>query len=288
MSIRKADTTEANIEKKIKKGRGQGEKEKYKPWIMVGDFSNKGRGHRIHNPFTRRTHHLLSDLEANYFYILLWDDRVIDIREQFPLFPRSETEEIAESFGYRHPCDPRTKVNIIMTTDYLITFQDGQDEYYLARSIKYKTDLKKADHKLQIEQEYWRKRNIDWKIITEDRIVPFASTNIKNLLGHFNDPHSYKLLNKVYYSLTDAILRAPEATIAKVCASVEIQSGMETGSVLPMFYYFCAHKLIPVNIEFDWENGCPVKNQIDLEHLLSLKEEDYYGKRNIASGQSSN
>jgi len=41
-------------------------------------------------------------LEAKYFYLLEWADDVVDIREQFPLLPVSDTELIADEFGFKH------------------------------------------------------------------------------------------------------------------------------------------------------------------------------------------
>ncbi|STP68536.1 Tn7-like transposase TnsA [Escherichia coli] len=44
---------------------------------------------------TFRNHHLLSSVESNFFYLAEFNDSVIDIREQFPLFPLRLTQQIA-------------------------------------------------------------------------------------------------------------------------------------------------------------------------------------------------
>lgn len=91
--------TEEKIQILLSTGRGQGEDADYIPWLQIGDFSSQGRSHRIQDHRTGRIHHLFSDLEADYYYILAWADAVKDIREQYPLLPVSETERIAETLG---------------------------------------------------------------------------------------------------------------------------------------------------------------------------------------------
>ena len=82
-------------QKWIKDGRGNGELASYKPWLTVRDLSSRGRSHRVYGHKTKRTHHLLSDLELAIFLILEWNPLIQDIREQFPL-RIEQTEEIAD------------------------------------------------------------------------------------------------------------------------------------------------------------------------------------------------
>jgi hypothetical protein len=57
-----------------------------------------GQSHRLRGMTTGRIHHLLSDIECSLFYLLDWNDAVVDIREQFPL-DRSATRRIAKEIG---------------------------------------------------------------------------------------------------------------------------------------------------------------------------------------------
>ena len=59
-------------------GYGQGSGIDYIPWLKIGNFASKGRENRVADA-NGRVHHMFSDLEANFFYILAWDDNVIDI-----------------------------------------------------------------------------------------------------------------------------------------------------------------------------------------------------------------
>ncbi|MFZ3590228.1 hypothetical protein ACOI1C_13400 [Bacillus sp. DJP31] len=88
------ELTIEKIEKFKKEARGEGELGDYKPWITVRDLSSDGRSSREFGVKAKREIHLLSDLERYFFYITEWDDRVVDIREQFPILERSKTMEI--------------------------------------------------------------------------------------------------------------------------------------------------------------------------------------------------
>ena len=97
MPIRHHKTTDKWIEKKKKQGDGQGDGSDYRPWVRVGDFGSRGRMHRIAG-VDARIHHFMSDLERDYYYWLLWNDHVVDIKEQYPL-SLDETRKIAEELG---------------------------------------------------------------------------------------------------------------------------------------------------------------------------------------------
>jgi len=88
MGRRRSTWTWELIRKRIAQGRGQGEGSNYCPWHLVQDFPSQGRSHRIKGLTVDRVHHLLSDLEADAFFIFdLPSNNIVDIREQYPLFP---------------------------------------------------------------------------------------------------------------------------------------------------------------------------------------------------------
>ena len=126
MAKRKYGISEDKINRYIKEGRGSGTKENYKPWIKIQDVSSKGRSNRIKGIKTNRIHHFLSDLETKCFYILEWDDNVVDIREQYPLIDRETAMKIANEKNIRYPIDYKTRTPVVMTTDFLVTkYENG-------------------------------------------------------------------------------------------------------------------------------------------------------------------
>lgn len=74
--------TQAQIDRRLKDGRGQGQGVDYKPFIYTRDVSPLGRSHRLPGSKTRRLHHLLSDLELAIFLTLDRSPHVTDIRER--------------------------------------------------------------------------------------------------------------------------------------------------------------------------------------------------------------
>src|SRR5690606_24585330 len=171
---------EAKIARFLKEGRGQGEGKSYKPWLMVRDVPSLGRSTRIASWTVGREHHLLSDLETRYFYLLDWTDDVTDIREQYPL-PRDVTVEIAERLGIRHPRDLQSKVDIVVTTDFLVSKRTAQGVLTLARAIKPAAQLDDARviEKLQIERSYWEDIGVDWGIVTDADLDVTICKNIE-------------------------------------------------------------------------------------------------------------
>ena len=57
-----------------------------------------------------------------------------------------------------------------MTTDFLLTINNGQGVFEVAHTIKMKDELLKERilEKFEIEREYWHRKEIDWGIVTEE------------------------------------------------------------------------------------------------------------------------
>lgn len=167
--------TERKIRLRERSGAGQGFGVDYTPWVTIHDFSSGGRTHRVRGTTVDRMHQLFSDGESRAFMLFDWDDRVIDIREQFPL-PRHQTYRIAATLGVRHPTTVDGTPNV-MTTDFLLTLADGRT---IARAYKPSTRLEnpRICQKLGIEEGYWASRGIEWKVITENNVNRTLHDNI--------------------------------------------------------------------------------------------------------------
>ena len=113
--------------------------ENYKPWIQIQDFPSRGIVSRVKGRKIGRVHHLMSNLEIEYFYLLDWSEKTQDIREQYPLEDLTTAISIAETAGIRYPYDKASGFPYIMTSDFLITTRNG----LAARAIKPTKELKK-------------------------------------------------------------------------------------------------------------------------------------------------
>ena len=179
--------TDKKIERDLKEGRSQGEGAEYIPWIKVGEISSQGRGHRIKDPKNGREHHFFSDLEADYFWHLIWNDKIVDIREQYPLLPVEEAEAVAQELGYEYPREPGEDTRHVMTTDFLITVDSPEGNHTTARHVKYEKDLAYPRNleKFEIERLFWENRGIELKAVTERSFDRRVAKNIAFLMGYY-------------------------------------------------------------------------------------------------------
>lgn len=110
--------TEEKYKRFIKEGRGQGEGTDYKPWLTIQDFPSMGRATRIFGWKTQRIHHLFSDLQLRYFYLLEWEDSVIDIREHYPLLDLQESINKKSNLNIGKFIDRKTRVPYVLSTTF--------------------------------------------------------------------------------------------------------------------------------------------------------------------------
>ncbi len=177
MAKRQRGFTKAKYEKWLKENRGSGDGSKYKPWLTIQDVPSIGKCSRLRGIKTNRQHEFFSNNETNYFYIADFSDKIIDIKEQFPLLPIEQTLIIAEELGIRHPIDPSSKEPTVITTDFLLKLREGKT---ICRTIKQYNDLTKRQiDKFEIERRYWEKKGVGWKIVTEREIDKIVANNIE-------------------------------------------------------------------------------------------------------------
>ncbi|MGP4074020.1 TnsA endonuclease N-terminal domain-containing protein [Piscibacillus sp. B03] len=253
----------SKVDKWIKEGRGTGVGLDYQPWIKIQDVSSLGRSTRLKGIKTGRQHEFLSDLERNYFYLTEFSDFVSDIREQYPLLPQEETIIIADELGIKHPTDPKTGDPIVMTTDFLLTVNKGQEVFEVARTIKMKDELFKERvlEKFEIEREYWRRKNIDWAIVTDEYIPKIMTRNISYIHDYY-DIRNYDIFREMdsqyiedlSLSLMQRLLNN-KLKIRTITNEFDADTHLPFGSGVTLFYYLLARKIIvidmlmPLNLE---------------------------------------
>lgn len=160
---------------------GKGSGKKYKPRIQVGEFGSSGTAARVVDWKTGRVVHLLSQNEVYAWYILRWQDDVIDINEQYPL-DLEMTQDLCEQYGIKHPAYKGAPV--VMTTDLFVTTNKDK----LAISIKSNKHLSdRSIEKLFIEQKYWESKKVPWKLLTADDIDFTYAYNIRDVVTFYNE-----------------------------------------------------------------------------------------------------
>ena len=170
-------------------GRGTGTREDYAPWHQVtrSDPASRGRSHLIVNIRFGRLHHFLSDLEMVAFGLAMMLPGIVEVREQFPLsFDRTPvahgglievgdgcdgTLAIAGELGVRHPRlnGAGESAPWVMTTDLVVDVcGEGEAPERIAVSVKPVDGAgsPRSRELLEIEREYWRRRRVDWLLVT--------------------------------------------------------------------------------------------------------------------------
>lgn len=249
MAKRRYGFDEGKIQRYIKDGRGQGEVMDYKPWINIHDFPSNGNVSRCKGLKTGRVQHFMSDNETRYFYLLEWSDKVIDIREQYPLLDRDDAMKIAKNKSIRYPVDIEARVPLILTTDFMITVNDNGRKYDIARTIKLSADLDKPRvlEKYEIERCYWEKRGIDWGIVTEREINKELALNIEWVHSAYNledlDETDKTSLKKYIPVLKNRLLSSEE-TVQVILDTLDFEFNMRPGIFLYLFRHLIASKQI--------------------------------------------
>jgi hypothetical protein len=252
-----------NVERRINEGFGRGQGPDYKPWLNVQSFSSLGYANRVLGWKTGRELHLMSDLELDFFFILEWSVRVVDIREQFPLLPVEETIAIAQALGIRHPMDTRTKKPIVLTTDFLITVRGNPRNAEEARTIKPAKELASTRtlEKLQVESQYWRARNTDWAIVTDADIPQTTVQNLRWLHPCLPAPQGSSLPENSFEKI-DRILRKSldcGLGLAAAAHACDDKLGLEPGTSLSFARHFMASRRWIVNLNEKVDPALPLK-----------------------------
>lgn len=250
MSKRKTELTEKKISQMEKEGRGKGHGAEYKPWINIQDFPSNGLATRGKGWKTNRIHQFLSKLEREYYYVLEWNDVVLDIREQYPL-SQEDTWFIANEKGFKHPTDPKSHVPIVMTTDFFITIKESKGKKYVARTVKPSSELenRRTIEKFEIERSYWEDRGIDWGIITEKEIPKDMVENMEWLHQSYFDIEDLPASTlSTYTQQMKSFIKKYKTSIIEMVTEFDQTFQLENGMGLEILKHLIAKKEVTVDI----------------------------------------
>ncbi|WP_228006460.1 TnsA endonuclease N-terminal domain-containing protein [Vibrio sp. OPT10] len=124
---------------------------------------------------------MMSSIESEHFYLAEFSNCVVDIREQFPIFPLNFTQKVAKILGVKHPTHPHTKEPIIMTTDQLLTIDSPQGIIYRAVSAKSEEDSSdlRVLEKNDIERVCWELLGVKFSYFTGNELTRVQSSNLQ-------------------------------------------------------------------------------------------------------------
>ena len=183
---RKRRTVE-DYEKLLADGFGIGEKEHYRPWIRIPDFASHGVSAAIPGITIKRIHEVLSGIETRAFLLAEFNRSVIDIREQFPLFPVDHLIALAERAGIVYPYISGTPY--VLTTDLLLTMEVEGKISYVAVAVKPTEALRKKSvlDNLELERLWWNSLGIQWVLATEIDLPEVLGDNLTWISHEFRE-----------------------------------------------------------------------------------------------------
>jgi hypothetical protein len=238
---------------KFKDKRGQGIGNEYIPWIKVSELPSVGTSGRILGIKTGRKHELLSYMEKSFFYICDLSDKIVDIQEQYPLLEPRETLEISEKLGIKYPPSFENESHVF-TTDFLLTYHNKEK---IAISIKPSGKINERQLELfTIEEYYWRKRNIDWRIVTEkDLPEPVVNKNIEHLQGSLSSflQQKYPLegVEQILQILKRHIEKESDFSLVHFAKLLDRQLELKLGTSLFILQSAIAKGLFKANLSVD-------------------------------------
>ncbi|MBT1063985.1 TnsA endonuclease N-terminal domain-containing protein [Bowmanella sp. Y26] len=230
MAVQKKGFTEARFAKWMKEGRGKGQHSDYKPWLTVRDLPSLGRVHRVFGHKSKRTHHLLSDLELSVFLMLEWHNEITQIREQFPL-ERDTTRQLAEAAGIKHP--NVAGVDQYMSSDFLVDSANDNEPRFVLQA-KYASALQdpRTVEKLELERRYWQEKNLPWYLITENDVPAVVTRNINWLYQPQREVADMELALQRIEFYSHHLEKSPTKTIIAICKELDAAYDMPLGESL--------------------------------------------------------
>lgn len=236
-------TTKGSIARHHAAGFGTGTGADYKPWINVHHFSSSGKSTRASGWHTGRMQTFFSDPEYHFFLLLEWDDNVTDIREQFPLTPQEEINEICGILGIKIPRIPGAEAEMTRTTDFLVTTKSGEEAWAIKPAKKLE-DLRILE-KLDIERTYWERRGIPFGVSTEKEIDPTTVKNIQWIHKNRTFEGDEETLPTIRKYLEAEL---GDTALWEVCRDGDELLGLNTGDCLAAAKHFIATKTWKIDI----------------------------------------
>lgn len=244
---------DSTIKRFLIEGRGAGYGKDYKPWLQVQDIASQGRSTRIYSFTSQRVVHILSDLQLYYFYLLEFDDRVVDIRENYPALDFHELNIPLDGELTKKLFNPKTKAPHVFEVSFLVTRMDQQNKpYYEARAVKYSSELEKKAtiQRLELLHRYFERKRIDFGIVTEKEINKQLARNIGWIQTAYDIQDYPDLISNFSYLRQDLMqyLSNPFETYQKAIARLEKNYQLEEGMGLILFKHLLATKQLKMDL----------------------------------------
>ena len=127
---------------------------------------------------TGRIVECLSQGEKWTFFCLRWDDRVVEIREQYAM-NSDRVRMIAEDMGIPVPHNE-------LSTDFLVQYSDGSFRAFSVKNSEKDLEKNSVARRQALEKRYWESLGIPWSLIFKSRINRIRVDNIRICVRHYD------------------------------------------------------------------------------------------------------
>lgn len=251
---------------RVRRSRGIGSGSSYVPWLKVRDVPSRGTSVVSRGVFSDRSHHLLSELEAVYFYLLERRPGTVEIREQWPILDMDRTLELCAEFGVR----PRIRNGYPepFTIDFLITDRVDGRLAHRAASVKSPEDARDPGTRLRlaVEHAWCQEHGIPWTLVHTERFDKTMLETLRFIRGWFRHQYAPDATLENRFLAQFATHHAPNRPLSEVLTRVSRSLRQPLATVEDAFRYCSWSGLIEPSLAHRLSMDAPLVLTKDLAH----------------------
>jgi len=246
------------LRSRIKRHRGIGSGRGYVPWLKVRDVPSRGTSVITPGVYSGRSHHLLSELEAIYFYLLEKRVGTIDVREQWPILDIDKTLELCAEFGVRQRM--KNGYPEPFTIDFLITERVEDRLTYRAASVKSPEDARDPYVRLRlaVEHAWCADRGIPWTLVNTERFNKTMLENLRFQRGWFRHKYTSDTTLEDRFMAQFTAHYAPNRLLSEILERVSKALRLPVGVMEDAFRHSAWSGRIPTSLAYPLTLDTPV------------------------------
>ena len=234
----------------LARGHGGDAAPAHAPYLTIRSFSSRGFASAVANPDGSRAEHVMSRLEKGYLLLKRRDPNVVERREQVPLLPIEETEEIARTLGIRPLRTPKRQP-YVLTTDLVVRYRDGREEAAFVRPVARLARTRRAYDKMRVERVYWDRRGVDFRVITDEDVPGVIISNLEMLHDHHRPPAGFERADSQDLGLNTlraALDGSSDEPLCHVCRALDEDGGMPVGTHVALLKHLVFRRMLTTNL----------------------------------------
>ena len=220
------------------------------PHLTIRNFSSRGFASAVANPDGSRAEHVMSRLEKGYLLLKRRDPDVVERREQVPLLPLEETEDIARTLGIRPLRTPKRQP-YVLTTDLVVRYRDGTREAAFVRPMALIARTRRAFDKMMVEKTYWHRRGVDFRIVTDEDVPGVIISNLEMLHDNHAPPAGFEKAHARdlgLNALRAALDGSSDEPLCRICRALDEVGGMPVGTHVALLKHFAFRRMLTINL----------------------------------------